>query len=165
MIKEMKYFIQIILHFSLCSICLMRRFPKSISFDRQKPIVIVGSGPAGLATSIMLAKRGYVNIKVYDKLPRPPSPGDETFWGNFEEDRSYNMGLSSRGQIALSKLGCLERIKKYAVDVLGSQGWSPEVPIDPPIVITKGRTFPSRILQRDRLTGLLMNSKYNLLLA
>jgi len=61
---------------------------------------VVGAGPAGLFTSLVLARRGYTNITVFDRLPRPPKP-DSSEWGN--PLRSYNLGLGARGQIALTE--------------------------------------------------------------
>lgn len=65
-----------------------------------KSTAIVGAGPAGLFASIVLARRGYTNITVFDRLPRPPTP-DSSEWGN--PLRSYNLGLGARGQIALTE--------------------------------------------------------------
>ena len=56
--------------------------------------VIVGSGPTGLACALMLARRGYKDIHVYDRLPEPPAV-DSKDWG---DGRNYNVGLSGRGQ-------------------------------------------------------------------
>jgi hypothetical protein len=56
--------------------------------------VIVGSGPTGLAGALMLARRGYKDIHVYDRLPEPPAV-DSKDWG---DGRNYNVGLSGRGQ-------------------------------------------------------------------
>lgn len=71
--------------------------------------VIVGAGPAGLAAAIMLAKRGWTNIDVFDRLGALPSP-DADEWGN--PYRSYNLGLSGRGQQVLSDLGVMERVDR-----------------------------------------------------
>lgn len=65
-----------------------------------KATAIVGAGPAGLFASLVLARRGYTNITVFDRLPRPPEPSSAE-WGN--PLRSYNLGLGARGQIALTE--------------------------------------------------------------
>jgi 2-polyprenyl-6-methoxyphenol hydroxylase-like FAD-dependent oxidoreductase len=56
--------------------------------------VIVGGGPAGLATAIMLARRGWRDIAVYDRLPPPPDPDDEAVWGDTAKVRSQLSGES-----------------------------------------------------------------------
>jgi hypothetical protein len=49
--------------------------------NKAKKTIIVGSGPTGLFTSIMLARRGYGNIQVFDRLERPAAP-DSPLWGD-----------------------------------------------------------------------------------
>eukprot|EP00968_Pinguiococcus_pyrenoidosus_P004882 scaffold317_cov260-Pinguiococcus_pyrenoidosus.AAC.15 len=48
----------------------------------QKP-VIVGAGPTGVASAIMLARLGWSNITLYDRLDAPAAPGADD-WGNPE---------------------------------------------------------------------------------
>ena len=52
---------------------------------------IVGGGPAGLATAIMLARKGYKNIKVLDRLPPPAAAGDASVWS--DTAKHYLVGL------------------------------------------------------------------------
>ena len=125
-----------------------------------KPIII-GAGPTGLATAIMLARRGYQNIQVFDKLSRPPPPDDSSVWTNTNSERTYNIGLSSRGQKALLALGVLDQVRRYAADAVGRKEWTPQSPNLPKVSIYKGRTFPTRVLQRDRLTGALFEEITN----
>ena len=66
--------------------------------------VIVGGGPTGLACAIALARRGWGNIEVWERLAKPPS-SDSSVWG--DASRSYNVGLSGRGQAVLKDLGVL----------------------------------------------------------
>lgn len=56
--------------------------------------VIVGSGPAGLATAIMLARAGVKGIKLYDQLNEPVAANDSAYWSNYAADRSYLIGLN-----------------------------------------------------------------------
>lgn len=79
--------------------------------------VIVGGGPAGLATALMLARRGYHNITVVERLGEPPRPSSPE-WGNPE--RSYNLGIGSRGQISLAHLGAAERVLSWCADAVVS---------------------------------------------
>ena len=56
--------------------------------------VIVGSGPAGLATAIMLARAGVKGIKLYDQLNEPVAANESAYWSNYAADRSYLIGLN-----------------------------------------------------------------------
>ena len=85
--------------------------------------VIIGGGPAGLSTAIMLAKRGYKDIKVYERLPEYPRSNDVATWQRL---RSYVIGINGRGQNVLKWLGVMDRFDKLAVTVLGRKDWSPE---------------------------------------
>jgi hypothetical protein len=58
------------------------------------PTAIVGSGPAGLATAIMLARTGVKGIKLFDQLNEPIAANDSVYWGNYAADRSYLIGLN-----------------------------------------------------------------------
>ena len=61
--------------------------------------------------------------RVWERLDRPPSP-TAVEWG--DPNRSYCIGVSGRGQIALEKLGCVERVLRYCKEVNGRMDWSPE---------------------------------------
>lgn len=50
--------------------------------------LIIGGGPSGLFSAIALARRGYKNIEVFDRLSRPDRP-DSPSWG--DPYRSYNV--------------------------------------------------------------------------
>ena len=127
-----------------------------LSMISPRPIII-GAGPTGLATAIMLAKRGYSNIQVFDKLSQPPSPDDISVWCSSEGERNYNIGLSGRGQKAMQALGVLDKVRLYAAEVVGRKEWTPRSPHEPVVSFYTGRTYPSRILQRDRLTSVLFD--------
>lgn len=49
--------------------------------NKAKKTIVVGSGPTGLFTSLMLARRGFKNILVLDRLERP-APPDSPLWGD-----------------------------------------------------------------------------------
>lgn len=84
---------------------------------------IVGAGPTGLFTALVLARRGYKNITVYDRLPRPDDPSSPN-WGN--PYRSYNLGLGARGQIALGAAEVWDSIEPFCAQAIGRKDWNPE---------------------------------------
>lgn len=53
----------------------------SLSTSLPPSTAIIGAGPTGLFTALVLARRGYSNITVYDRLPRPDDPASPN-WGN-----------------------------------------------------------------------------------
>ena len=114
--------------------------------------VVVGGGPTGLATAIMLARRGWRNIEVWERLPRPPNPDDAVVWG--DPARSYNVGVSGRGQIALEKLGCCDRVLTYCKRVNGRMDWSPGKP--EPVQRISDKRYATQVIQRDRLVAALL---------
>ncbi|MDJ0715226.1 MAG: NAD(P)/FAD-dependent oxidoreductase [Prochloraceae cyanobacterium] len=70
------------------------------------PVVIVGGGPAGLATALMLAKRGWTNITVFEKRPSADY---------YEPDKSFNYLIDGRGQKMTDLLGLTEELSKISV--------------------------------------------------
>ena len=129
----------------------------ALEASRPKPlppsrIVIVGGGPTGLSTAIMLARRGWKNIEVWERLQKPPSPDDTAVWG--DPSRSYNVGLSGRGQIALEKLGVCDQVLNYCKRVNGRMDWTPESR-DGKIKLTD-KKYATQVIQRDRLVAVLL---------
>ena len=86
--------------------------------------IIIGAGPTGLATAIMLARRGWSNIHIYDRLSPPPDPNDESLWS--DTARFYLIGLGGRGQKSLKELGVWDEVKSYCTTVVGRKDWPPD---------------------------------------
>lgn len=72
----------------------------------EQQVLIIGGGPAGLATALMLAKRGWTNITVLEK---------RTAADYYEPDKSYNYLIDGRGQKLTDLLGVTEEIAKRSV--------------------------------------------------
>lgn len=128
-------------------------------------VIVVGAGPAGLTTAIMLARRGYTNVKVFERLLPPPAT-DDAVWNDFENasSRNYNIGVSLRGQKAMTKLEVLDKIDAYSAKCVGRMEWSPETKGIPKETISKGRIYDPKIIQRERLASCLLEeiyTKYN----
>ncbi|CAM9549319.1 unnamed protein product [Chrysoparadoxa australica] len=138
--------------------------------------VIIGAGPTGLATAIMLAKRGYKNIKVYERLSEPPLPASAE-WG--DAARSYNLGIGGRGQTSLTKLGVLDSVSEYCALAIGVNTSGPRLNkleltvtvFSPPLMQRKDwgglgkepaerifteRKYKTMVIQRDRLAACLL---------
>lgn len=143
---------------ALGSTCGLRRHAFVRMSALQAPVIIVGAGPTGLTAAIMLARRGYQNVKVFDRLDEPLAP-DSSDWVDFTKERSYNIGLSGRGQRVLRELDVLTAIESVACDVVGRKDWSPESEVDKPreIIYTGTKSYTTRVIQRDRLSSVLLN--------
>ncbi len=83
--------------------------------------LVVGAGPAGLAAAIMLAQEGWRSVRVVEKRAPPVAPSDPSYTSN--PDRSYNLGVSGRGQRVLGDIGVLDEVRKYAAVNRGRQTW------------------------------------------
>ena len=119
--------------------------------------VVIGGGPTGLTSAIMLARRGYSNIKVLDRLAEPAHPDDTSIWGNFDRERSYNIGISGRGQNTLRQFGLMDIVDKYSSDVMGRKDWPPgTAPEDAKEVVYTGKSYVTKCIQRDRLASVLL---------
>jgi 2-polyprenyl-6-methoxyphenol hydroxylase-like FAD-dependent oxidoreductase len=62
-------------------------------------VLIVGGGPAGLATALMLAKRGWTTITVLEKRAAADY---------YEPDKAFNYLIDDRGQKLTDFLGLTE---------------------------------------------------------
>ncbi|MBR8835474.1 MAG: FAD-dependent monooxygenase [Stigonema ocellatum SAG 48.90 = DSM 106950] len=69
-------------------------------------VLIVGGGPAGLATALMLAKRGWTNITVLEGRPTADY---------YEPDKSFNYLIDGRGQKFTDFLGLTHELSQISV--------------------------------------------------
>ncbi len=78
---------------------------KESSHFRQN-VLIVGGGPAGLATALMLAKRGWTNITVLEQ---------RTTADYYEPDKSFSYQIDGRGQKFTDFLNLTEKLSEISV--------------------------------------------------
>jgi 2-polyprenyl-6-methoxyphenol hydroxylase-like FAD-dependent oxidoreductase len=91
--------------------------------------ICAGGGPCGLVCAIMLESLGWQNIRILDRLP-PPKPSRDGLWGN--SDRSYNIGVSTRGRGILDAMGATDRFTECSTPLTSRSVWSPGK-VDPQI--------------------------------
>ncbi|MEM8830317.1 MAG: NAD(P)/FAD-dependent oxidoreductase, partial [Cyanobacteria bacterium P01_G01_bin.19] len=72
----------------------------------QGNVVIIGGGPAGLGTALMLAKRGYKKIIVLEKRPSADY---------YEPDKSFSYQIDGRGQKLTDLLGLTDKLATLSV--------------------------------------------------
>jgi len=77
-----------------------------MSDDCQRDVLIVGGGPAGLATALMLAKRAWTNITVLEKRAAADY---------YEPDKAFNYLIDGRGQKLTDFLGLTEELANISV--------------------------------------------------
>jgi kynurenine 3-monooxygenase len=81
-------------------------FAQKQSNNFSQNVLIVGGGPAGLATAIMLAKRGWTNITVLEQRATVDY---------YEPDKSFNYQIDGRGQKFTDFLGLTDQLSKISV--------------------------------------------------
>jgi kynurenine 3-monooxygenase len=116
--------------------------------------VIVGAGPAGLATAIALAKRGWPDVTVFDRLKPPPRLDDAATWS--DTARFYLIGIGGRGQRALRGIGAWDELEPYTAVVRGRKDWAPGAGVDGGVETIRADRPPSNVIQRDRLVASLL---------
>lgn len=70
-------------------------------------VLVVGGGPTGLATALMLAKRGWTEITVLEKRAAA---------NYYEPDKSFNYLIDGRGQQFTDLLGLTEQLSEIGVE-------------------------------------------------
>ena len=122
---------------------------------RTEAATIIGAGPAGLATAIMLARRGMDNIHVYERLSAPAASDNTSVWS--DTAKFYLIGLGGRGQKALQELGAWEAVRRCSVVVLGRKDWAPGAGVDDGVerIFGDDRPYKTTVIPRDRLAGVL----------
>ncbi len=72
----------------------------------MKNVVIIGGGPTGLGTALMLAKRGWKDITVVEKRPSADY---------YEPDKSFNYQIDGRGQKFTDLMGITAKLADLSV--------------------------------------------------
>jgi len=115
---------------------------------------VCGGGPAGLLSAIMLARTFNYKVKVYERLPPPPSPTDESVWSDIA--KFYLIGLGERGKAALQEFGVWDDVEACCTSVPGRMDWSPDAgPEEGVERIFTDRPVMTQVLPRDKLVGVL----------
>ncbi|KAL3766263.1 hypothetical protein ACHAW5_008209 [Stephanodiscus triporus] len=102
----------------------------------------------------MLARAFRYRVRVYERLPPPPSPDDASVWRDVA--KFYLIGLGERGQAALREFGAWDDVAYRCTAVPGRMDWSPDAgPDDGVVRIFADRPVATQVLPRDKLVGVL----------
>ncbi|AFY52765.1 2-polyprenyl-6-methoxyphenol hydroxylase-like oxidoreductase [Rivularia sp. PCC 7116] len=74
--------------------------------ENARQVLIIGGGPAGLATALILAKRGFLNITVLEKRPSA---------NYYEPDKSFNYLIDGRGQKLIDYIEITDKLVQNGV--------------------------------------------------
>ncbi len=77
-----------------------------MNYFYKKNVVIIGGGPTGLGTALMLAKRGWKEIIVIEKRPAADY---------YEPDKSFNYQIDGRGQKLTDLLNLTDKLADLSV--------------------------------------------------
>src|SRR5687768_17150692 len=86
--------------------------------NEPKNIAIIGAGLVGSLLSVYLARRGYT-VSVFERR-------DDVRKKGFEEGRSINLALSTRGIRSLEDVGLLSRVQELAIPMHGRMMHDPK---------------------------------------
>ena len=87
-----------------------------------------------------------------ERLGAPPSPTDETVWGDVS--KFYLIGLGGRGQTSLDRFGVWKEVEDACTAVVGRKDWTPQSQ-EPTEVIFTDRKYTTQVLPRDKLVSVL----------
>jgi kynurenine 3-monooxygenase len=80
--------------------------------DRSAPVNIIGAGPAGALIALLLQRRGFAQIDVYESRPDPRT-------SMVQAGRSINLALADRGIHALKVAGIFDDLDSVLLPMRG----------------------------------------------